>query len=205
MALLYISNIAVSQQSAFTNKVNEIAGKLKVNPNWLMQVMYSESRINPQAVNPYSNATGLIQFMPSTATALGTSVLALKNMTAIQQLDFVYKYFLPYTGKMSSYYDVYAATFFPAMIGKPDSWVLQTSSLSAALIAKQNPAININKDGQITVGEFKEYVKRTVPTSNWSAIFNAIISTACPNCGIALGIVAITVFFCSIMINIITI
>ena len=59
---------------------------------------------------------------------------------------------------MKSVYDLYLATFFPAALGKADTWVMQTSSLSAQTIAAQNQIIDLNKDGQITVGEFKEYV-----------------------------------------------
>jgi hypothetical protein len=176
MSLLYLNKIPASDQQAFDKKVVDIANGLGVNPNWLMQVMYSESRLNPRAVNPYSGAVGLIQFMPATALSLGTTATALKNMNAIQQLDFVRKYFLPYRGKMKSYYDVYAATFFPALIGKPDDWILQTKSLKAATIAKQNPAVNMNKDNQITVSEFKQYVRSTVSKNNAALIFGGAIN-----------------------------
>lgn len=162
MALAYINLVPVYLQSEFSKKVSEVANRLQIDPNWLMQVMYSESRLKPSAVNPYNGASGLIQFIRSTATALGTSLDAIRQMSALDQLDYVYKYYLPYKGKMKSYYDVYAVTFFPAMIGKPDTWVLQTSKLPASLIAKQNPVIDINKDGKITIAEFKQYVKNTI-------------------------------------------
>ena len=123
-----------------------------------MFVMYWESGLNPAIRNKYSGATGLIQFMPATATALGTSVSALANMSNVEQLDYVYKYYRPYAGHMNNLYDVYLVTFFPAALGKADNWVLQTSSLSPRIIAEQNPAIDLNKDKQITVGEFKRYV-----------------------------------------------
>lgn len=45
---------------------------------------------------PGSGAIGLIQFMPSTAKGLGTSTSALKQMTAVDQLAYVEKYFAPY-------------------------------------------------------------------------------------------------------------
>ncbi len=62
------------------------------NPEALIGIIYAESGGNPQAVNRSSRATGLIQFMPRTARGLGTSTNELKNMTTMQQLDFVEKY-----------------------------------------------------------------------------------------------------------------
>lgn len=191
MSLLFISKIPPTLRNAFTTRLQQIAAELGAKPDWLMQVMWSESRLNPAAVNPISKATGLIQFMPATAKSLGTSVDALKSMTAVQQLEFVRKYFLPYKGKMKSYYDVYAVVFFPALIGKPDTWVLQTARLSPGVIAKQNPVVNVNKDDKITVAEFKEYVYNSVVAANRSVIFSAAAG---------LGIVAaVMVFFYSLM------
>ena len=59
---------------------------------------------------------------------------------------------------MRSVHDLYFATFFPAALGKPDNYVMQTSKLSAQKIAAQNRIIDRNRDGQITVAEFREYV-----------------------------------------------
>jgi hypothetical protein len=144
-------------RSQFLDKVETIANKLLINPDWLMAVMYKESGLNHKAVNSTSGATGLIQFMPSTAKGLGTSTTALKNMSNLEQLDWVYKYYRPYISKLNSYPDLYLATFFPVALGKSDDWVLKSSSQSAKLIASQNPGVDLNKDGQITVGEFKQY------------------------------------------------
>lgn len=155
---MWYSEYVKNNKEAFLNKVVSISNQLDINPNWLMFVMYWESGLNPAIRNKYSGATGLIQFMPATATALGTSVSVLANMSNVEQLDYVYKYYRPYAGRMNNLYDVYLVTFFPAALGKADNWVLQTSSLSPRIIAEQNPAIDLNKDKQITVGEFKRYV-----------------------------------------------
>ncbi len=40
----------------FTEKVNNICTELRIEANWLMFVMWFESRLNPQAVNPISGA-----------------------------------------------------------------------------------------------------------------------------------------------------
>jgi hypothetical protein len=154
------------------DKVKQIARDLRTDPNWIMTVMNAESKLNPQAVNPLGGATGLIQFMPDTAIGLGTTTAALKQMNALQQLDYVEKYFQPYAGRLNSYYDVYSVVFFPAIIGKPDDWTLQTSKLSADTVSRNNPAIS--KFGYpITVGSFKKYVESTVPTA-WQDIESGV-------------------------------
>ena len=159
----------------FISKVRTISDKLKINPDWLMMVMYMESKINAQAVNKQSGdshdpklrvanrATGLIQFMPKTAIGLSTSTTALYNMSAIKQLDYVYAYFKPFAGKLKSFADLYMVTFFPAAIGKPNTYILQTSKIAASTIAKQNPIFDVNKDKKVTVGEFKSKIQSNIP------------------------------------------
>lgn len=159
----------------FEQTMNSISTKLGINPNWLMMVMWSESRLNAQAVNKQAGdsadpkvraanrAVGLIQFMPETAKYLGTSTQKLYAMSAIEQLHYVYAYFKPWTGKIHSYFDLYLITFFPLALGKPDTFVLQTSRLAASKIAKQNPFFDINKDGKLTVGEIKRKMYESIP------------------------------------------
>jgi hypothetical protein len=84
-------------------------------------------------------------------------------MTAVKQLDYVYKYLLPYKGKMKNYIDCYFAVFFPLAIGKPEDWTIQTNSLSASTIARQNPAFETNKDGKIQVWEVKKIMLEKLP------------------------------------------
>lgn len=159
----------------FLAKVISISNQLGIDPNWLMWVMYFESSLNHQNVNYQKGddsnpavrckyrATGLIQFMPSTAAALGTSNLALYNMTAVQQLDYVYKYLKDYESDMYSMIDVYFAVFFPRAMNKPDDYVLQTSSLAASKIAVQNSGFDLNKDSQVTRSEVIAKVSVNVP------------------------------------------
>jgi len=149
-----------SNKIDFINKVKLICQKLLIQPDWLMLVMYAESGLNPQAVNANGGATGLIQFMPSTAKGLGTTTKELYNMTNVQQLDYVFKYFAPYAGRIKNVHDLYLVTFFPVALGKPETYIMQTKSLTPAIIAKANPGIDLNKDLQITVREFKAYVDK---------------------------------------------
>lgn len=154
---MWFANYIRGDKEQFIEKLIAISDSLQTDPNWLMAVMMFESGLNPAAVNKMSGATGLIQFMPTTARNLGTSVEELKNMSSIDQLQYVERYLRPYSGKLNSLVDVYFAVFFPVAIGKPDNWVLQTSSLSASKIASQNPIFDTDKDNKITVKEVEDY------------------------------------------------
>lgn len=154
----YFKNIPAAERDSFVNAVNYYSELLDIQPDWLVGVMFFESRLNPAAVNPVTGATGLIQFMPATAKALGTTTDALKRMNAYEQMTYVYQYLKPYKSKMRSLVDVYFAVFFPAAIGASRDTVLQTSKLKASTIAKQNPIFDTNKDMAITVGEVEDYI-----------------------------------------------
>jgi hypothetical protein len=164
MSLIH-EEIVYSNKDEFIRKVKDISYVLGIDPNWLMHVMWSESRINPNARNPISGAIGLIQFMPATAASLGTSLDELKAMTNVQQLDYVFKYLKTYKGKLNSYIDLYFSVFFPLAIGKPLDWIFQASNLGASLIAQQNPAFDINKDGKLTVAEVQAAMLSLIPAS----------------------------------------
>ena len=180
----YLQKNKGERVSDFEQTLRSIATKLLINPNWLMMVMYFESKLNAQAVNKQpgdsenplerlsKRAVGLIQFMPETARALGTSSEALYKMSAIEQLHYVYGYFKPYTGRIKSFFDLYLITFFPIALGKPDDFVLQTSKIPASTIAKQNPVFDANKDGKITVGEIKQRMYKAIP----SAVLDEVLS-----------------------------
>ncbi len=171
--MIIFSDKVKSNKEAFLQKVVSISNLLGINPNWLMAVMYMESTLNPQAVNKQKadtetdaykraayRATGLIQFMPATAEALGTSTQKLYLMNNLQQLDFVYKYYKPYTNRIQSLEDLYTVTFFPRALGKPHSFVFETAKLKASVIAQQNQVFDANKDGKITYGEFLSTMKK---------------------------------------------
>ena len=173
-------------RTEFIAKLLQISEALGINPNWLMWVMWKESKIDSKAVNkqpgddddPYTRAryraTGLIQFMPQTAEGLATTNQALYMMSNIQQLNYVYKYFLPYKNKIKSVEDLYLVTFFPLAIGKADDWVFETSKISRSKIAQQNPGIDANKDGKITLAEFKGYVLRGIPDQIKNLVVGAV-------------------------------
>ncbi len=139
----------------FRDKVRLIASRLGCDASDLMSCMAWESgrTFSPAVVNKAgSGATGLIQFMPATAQALGTSTAALAKMTAEQQLDWVEKYFQPYKGKLADLSDLYMAILWPKAVGKPLEYVLWDKD-SRPTTYRQNAGLDINKDGEITKAE----------------------------------------------------
>src|ERR1044071_8681639 len=95
----------------FKEKVILIAANLKTDPNFLMAIMSFETggSFDPAKRNRFTNATGLIQFMPATARGLGTSINELAKMTPLRQLDFVEMYLTPFKGRMKTLEDAYMA------------------------------------------------------------------------------------------------
>lgn len=141
--------------AGFREKVFEVASALQVEPDELMAVMAFETAetFRPDIKNMAgSGATGLIQFMPSTARGLGTSTEALARMSAIEQLEWVRTYFKPYTGRLTSLSDLYMAVLWPRAIGKPDNYVLWSKATKPTTYA-QNAGLDANKDGFITKAE----------------------------------------------------
>ncbi len=96
-----------------------------------------------------SGATGLIQFMPSTARALGTTTSELAKMTPEDQLNYVWKYFKPFKGRLNNLGDVYMAILWPKAVGKPDSFVL----FDRGAAYRQNAGLDKDKDGDVERGE----------------------------------------------------
>ena len=139
----------------FRERVLWIADDLGCSPDDLMACMAWESAetFRPDIKNAAgSGATGLIQFMPSTAKGLGTTTQALAAMTAEDQLRYVYKYFEPYRGRLHNLGDVYMAILWPKAVGKPDHYVLFSRSATPTTF-RQNAGLDVNRDGLVTRAE----------------------------------------------------
>lgn len=148
----------------FRERVKQMGESLGVDPNFLMACMAFESgqTFSASIENAAgSGAVGLIQFMPSTAQALGTTTSKLQSMSAVQQLDFVEKYFKPRAGKLKTLEDVYMTILWPAAIGKPSSFVLfDRSDSSHPRRYIQNAGLDFNDDGVITKAEAAARVRQ---------------------------------------------
>lgn len=174
-------------QLAWGNKVSEnfrttvffICSQLSIkDPSWLMACMafetgetFSTSIINQAG----SGAVGLIQFMPSTASALGTTVEDLASMSDYEQLLEVRDFFKPWSGKLHSLGDVYAVILWPGMIGKPDDVVIfDSADKNHPKLYLQNKGLDFNKDGTITKAEIvarvqTEFTRGLLPENVWDA------------------------------------
>lgn len=147
---------------SFYKKVVKIAKELNCSPDSLMAVMNAESGIKATAKNPNSSATGLIQFMASTAKELGTTTEALKNMSEEQQLKYVEKYLKNMKKvaglKKKDFVDagtLYALVFLPGRAGQE---VLTTSE--EKYYAANYKVLDHNSDGKITKSELNAQVNR---------------------------------------------
>ncbi|WP_374705990.1 hypothetical protein [Escherichia coli] len=132
----------------FKLKVIEVCERLEINPDYLMSCMAFETgeTFSPSVRNPNGSATGLIQFMANTARVLGTTINELAGMTSVEQMDYVEKYFKPYTGKIKTIEDVYMVIFCPRAVGKPNSYILYNEGRSY----NDNKGLDLNKDNAIT-------------------------------------------------------
>lgn len=169
--LLFIEKVT-ENQDAFAAKVIDISSKLGINPNWLMLTMFLESGLNSRRINGIG-AIGLIQFLPSTyRDTWGLTADDLLNISNVDQLDYVYKFYEPAAGKLKSYVDLHIFAFWPIAViaNKPDSYIFQLDTLPADVVARQNAPIDINKDNQITKGEAKQYYFKDVKNSIQSGL-----------------------------------
>jgi hypothetical protein len=148
----------------FRDRIVKVAQDLGTDPNYLMACMAFESArtFSPSILNAAgSGAVGLIQFMPSTAQALGTTTQQLAAMSAVKQLDYVERYFAPSKGKLRSLEDVYMAILWPRAVGKPQEYVLfDKNDPKYPKRYIQNAGLDFNRDGLITKAEAAARVRR---------------------------------------------
>ncbi len=148
----------------FIQGVQDIANKYGVRADALLDIIEFEtdSSFSPSKLNyADGNAIGLIQFRKSTLTDInknyGTNYNfnSLGKMSREDQLEVVDKYFDMWENKygkdMKSDIDLAMLVFQPAKIGRDPSTVLFSEGSNAYKI---NKGVDLNGDGQITVGEY---------------------------------------------------
>jgi hypothetical protein len=126
--------------------------------------------INPKTGKRPSSAVGLIQFLDDTAQKLGTSTSALANMSAIEQLTYVEKFFQRNMRKIPTN----LADYKLVVLGRGD---LVGASDDAVVYSATDPnpkivdAYNANKSldptdkGYISVGDIRRLMQRYVSPS----------------------------------------
>lgn len=138
----------------FVSKVEDISYRLGVDPSEVMFVIsYETDNTFAPWIQNRIGATGLFQFLPSTAIDLGTTTDALKEMSAVDQLEYGYQLLSPYKGDMVDLTSVYQAVFYPKSLGKPDTYVFPSN------VVVQNPSFF--KTGN-TLADFRKGVKALV-------------------------------------------
>jgi soluble lytic murein transglycosylase-like protein len=83
----------INREPDFLPKLTGMAQARGIDPNHLLNVMALETAqtFNPVITNPLGY-TGLIQIGKAAAKDLGTTTGAIRQMSATEQLDFVFKY-----------------------------------------------------------------------------------------------------------------
>jgi hypothetical protein len=150
-------NRLIANYPGFLPELQQVAARLGLRPEWLLNVMACESSFVASARNhlPGQTASGLLQFIRQTAKSLGTSAVAVRRMNPVEQLRFVERYFTPFKGHLNSLADVYLAVFRGLiMSGGPDTVVapLNTSSKERQAYSL-NRGLDLNGDHRITKNE----------------------------------------------------
>ena len=159
--MLLLEDKIQTNKSLFIAKVIAVSKVLEINPDWLMAVMWHESRLNQAAVNSI-NCVGLIQFCPPTYQAWGFTKWEILLLSNVAQMDLVLRYYLPFKGKIKHPIEMFLIAFYPWAFSqgklKNSAYVFgsEQSDTWAASVARSNPGFDINKDGKITM---KEYIK----------------------------------------------
>ncbi len=132
----------------FIEAVEDMAERLGTKPEYLLAAMSFETggSFDPSIQNRIK-ATGLIQFLKSTAINLGTTVDRLARMSAVAQLVFVEKYFNPFAGRLGTLEAVYTAIL-SGTPKRPDTILFKVGTPEYKL----NP-LDWDNDGNITARE----------------------------------------------------
>lgn len=162
---------------AFWGRLDEIAAKLKADPLDLLNVMLSESGVNPAAHNKGGDASGLIQFMPATLRGLGwtSGHEEFRKLSAVDQLEWVLKYFTPYVKYgLDSAARIYLFTFLPALGADPtsrqDGYILCGSQGPFARFYRDNAVLDTDKNLYITVGDLRKRLERLRTSGTWAQL-----------------------------------
>jgi len=159
----------------FFTDILDVCRRIQCDPLDLLGVMMNEIGVKANARNPTSNASGLIQFLPSTLAGLGYPDTPddFRQLNADEQLPYVEAFFQPYVHfGLNSAARVYLAVFLPSALKQnPNNktMIAQKGGLNAA-IYDQNRGLDANFDGKITVGELQQAIERHYNSARWQEI-----------------------------------
>lgn len=167
-------DVKTIQDPDFNKKLGKVASELGVQASDLLTIIKHESKGDPTAQDPWGVSGGLIGFTDQTARALGTTKADILKMPAVEQLDYVYKFYK--MNRLQPGSDVgtmYMLTFMPAFAYSPDDTVLgkqgggtlitpsgKDTKLSMDKVWVQNPGFGKSHGKSFfTVGDVKRSVQ----------------------------------------------
>jgi hypothetical protein len=163
------AKIFVQNGKEFDSKVREVSRDLGIKPEWLMAVIYAESKFDASVSNHRgSGAVGLIQWMPATAKELNVSLERLRTMNHVEQMDYVYRYLdlvRSRYGSFDSLTDLYLAILYPKAIRQDPCYTLYADPEKAY---KQNVGLDEDRDGRVTVNDIDKRMRRMYPEAYFS-------------------------------------
>lgn len=161
----FTEKFGIAKAEAFRTKLLSVSRELSIDPNYIMACIALETgkTFRTDIKNPGSSATGLIQFMKSTAIELGTTTAQLRKMDHVEQMDYVEKYFKMQANNVGvstdqwTLEDVYYSIFSPKTIKLgPNDIVYQKSDGD---LYSKNLYHDRNSDGKITKNEIAENIR----------------------------------------------
>lgn len=120
-------------------------------------VIRAESGWNAAARNKTSDASGLIQMLPSSLRAIGwpSSPAAFRELDAAGQAPWIARFLRPSAGKWRVRGDTYLALAAPKHVGAPDELVIYPVGSAAW---RDNRTLRSANDGPITAGSIRARV-----------------------------------------------
>lgn len=157
----------------FFAAMRAVAANLRTQPQFMLDVMNSESGIRASAHNPNGHASGIIQFMPATLLGLGWTQghEAFRQLTAEEQMPFVERYYRPFERQgLNSTARLYQATFLPATLNRgsePDTVLVDIHNNDHVRAYAPNRGLDRRGDGRILVGDLTAFVERAKRSARW--------------------------------------
>jgi hypothetical protein len=158
--------------NSFKDRISQISEKIGIDEDSIIKLMNHESKLDPSVKNSVG-CVGLIQFCPDTRDGSYKTIDGekydleeLRNNLNLQ-MDAIEDFWVEgkNRGKINSAEDLYIYNFFPIAAGKPNNFVLQSSSIPAEQVAIKNPIynriLNRPKNTPLTVGDLKNYYEKT--------------------------------------------
>jgi len=175
------------------------AAAIGIPVDWLAAVISFETAgtFSPSVKNAAgSGATGLIQFMPTTAQNLlgsATKEEAIRQTAAMgfgeQLRRMVVPYFRPYAARLKSLNDVYLAVFYPAFISKADGDVVASEG---SAVYRQNAGFDTSRKGWITKADITSTIRKVLNAADGRVPIGA---AAAAGGGAALLAIGVGAFF----------